>query len=98
MTTSSRPFAQGSGERGAVSEFERSLPLVNEIVALLGEPRPGEVTTIAAIADGLHRSPNEIIRVFEILGIQPVSWEAPSDYRIEDILEAATRHEVSQRL
>jgi len=79
------------------SEFERSLPLVNEIVALLGEPRPGEMTTVAAIAEALHRSPGDIIRVFELLNLKPFTWDAPSDYSVEAIVEAATRHEVSRR-
>jgi hypothetical protein len=57
----------------------------------------GEVTTIAEIAVALHRASGEIIRVFEILGIQVANWSEPSAYRVADILESCSRHEVARR-
>jgi hypothetical protein len=60
----------------------------------VGVPR---VTSVSDIAMALGRELQEIITVFEVLRLQPFTWERPSDYWVEDILESCTRHEVSQR-
>jgi hypothetical protein len=83
-----------------VSEFEQNLSVINELVALAetmsGEGRTG--TTLAELSARLQRSLNDLVRVVEILGIQPGSWSEPTLYRLEQIIEAGTRHEVARRM
>jgi hypothetical protein len=82
-----------------VSDFEKHLARINEIVTLAEQMAgAGRVnTTLAEIAERLPYPQNEIIRVFEVLGVRVASWSEPSLYKLSDIVEAGTRHEVSQR-
>jgi hypothetical protein len=82
-----------------VSEFEQNLPLIGEVVTLAERlAGAGRVsTTLAELAESLRRPLAEIIRVFEVLNVQVASWSEPSLYRLNDIIESGTRHEVSQR-
>ena len=52
---------------------------------------------IPEIALAIGKTFNEVVRIFDLLGVRPASWESPSDYRVSDILESASRHEVSAR-
>jgi hypothetical protein len=82
-----------------MTEFEKHLPLVNEVV-VLAERMAGAGrtwTSLTEISERLRRPLSEIIRVFEILGLKPMAWSDPSSYRLSDIIEAGTRHEVSRR-
>jgi hypothetical protein len=79
------------------TKFEAQLPLVNEVVAFLESLRPRETVSVVEIANGLNRSRNEIITLFDVLNIQPGRWDEPSDYEIAAILESCSRHEVSAR-
>ena len=83
-----------------MNDFERNLSLINELVTVCEcMSDAGRVnTTIAELTERLHRSLNEIVRLFEVLGIQPGSWSEPQLYRLADIIEAGTGHEVSQRM
>jgi hypothetical protein len=83
-----------------VSEFEKTLPLIGELVTvserLAGAGRVS--TTLAELAESLRRPAPEIIRAFEVLNVQVASWSEPTLYRLEQIIEAGTRHEVAQRM
>jgi hypothetical protein len=83
-----------------LSEFEQNLSLINELVTLCerlaGADRVS--TTLAELSEGLRCPLSEVIRVYEILGIQPGSWSEPTLYRLEQIVEAGTRHEVARRM
>jgi hypothetical protein len=83
-----------------VNEFEKNLPLIGELVTLCERMAgAGHVgTTLAELSERLLRPLSEIIRVFEVLNVQVASWSEPSLYRLNDIIEAGTRHEVSQRM
>lgn len=56
-----------------------------------------EHTDVKELAERLRRPPSEILRVLELHNIQMASWSEPSAYRIADILEVLTRHEVAAR-
>jgi len=58
---------------------------------------PRKTAKIPEIALAIGKTFNEVVRIFDLLGVRPASWESPSDYRVSDILESASRHEVSAR-
>ena len=82
-----------------MSDFERNLSLINELVALsermAGAGRAS--TTVAELSERLRRPLSDVIRVFEILGVQPGGWSEPSTYLLSAIIESGTRHEVARR-
>ena len=81
-----------------MTEFEKHLPLINEVVALLERWQlQRQTVNVLAIGNGLHRMPGEIIRLFNLFGIQPVAWNLPEDYEVAAIIETLTRDEVLQR-
>jgi hypothetical protein len=90
----------GDGERGLEKSFEANLPVINEIVALaermVGAGRTS--TTALELAERLRRPLSEILRVFGILGVDIADFSEPTLYRLADIIESGTRHEVSRRM
>jgi hypothetical protein len=79
-----------------MDDFERSLPLINDLYSAV-EHWPRKTVTIAEVALALGMTFNEIIRIFDLLGLRPATWESPSDYAVESIRESCCRHEVSWR-
>jgi ABC-type proline/glycine betaine transport system ATPase subunit len=79
-------------------ELRRQMPFVNQVVGLLEHWKLQKQTvSVLAIANGLHRIPGEVHRLFELFGLQPVSWQFPEDYEVATIIETLTRHEVAAR-
>jgi hypothetical protein len=71
--------------------------LVNRLVAYLSEQKDRRFIKISDLARDTGTPPHEVLSIFGAAGIQPDSWSAPSDYSIETITEALTRHEVGNR-
>jgi hypothetical protein len=82
-----------------MDEFEQNLHLIGEITTLaeILASAGHTCTTLPEIAERLRRSFNQIVSVFRLLGIVPRSWDDPGSYLLSDIVESATRHEVSAR-
>ena len=77
-------------------ELYCKLGLLNSLVkSLQGWPR--EWVTEREIATALCEPVSLIIKIFDTLGCKPRNWAHPELYAVEDVLEAATRHEVSAR-
>jgi hypothetical protein len=92
-------FADGEGGRG-LSEFEKNLTAINDVVTLAERlAGAGRVsTTLAELSERLCRPLSEILRVFGVLGVDIADFSEPTLYRLEQIIEAGTRHEVAQRM
>lgn len=80
-----------------MTRFEESIPLACRVAAYLEGQRGTQTVTIAAISEALNVSPTVVIQLFEVFGVTPVSWEAPSDYEVAAIVETLTRHEFAYR-
>lgn len=81
------------------AEFDANIFVITEI-ATIAERMAGAgrtSTTMTELAERLRRPLSEIIRVFELLGLQPRAWSDPSSYLLSDMIEAATRHEMAHR-
>jgi hypothetical protein len=90
--------AKATRRRRIVTEFERHLPLIISLAATLERWQlRHETVNVRALARGLRQPLAEIYKVLDVLGVKPRDWSEPERYRVEDILEAATRHEVANR-
>jgi hypothetical protein len=81
-----------------MSDFDLccELGLLNDVVAAL-QAWPRESVTEREVATALCQPVSLIIKIFDALGCKPRNWCYPELYAVEDVLEAATRHEVSHR-
>jgi hypothetical protein len=70
--------------------------VVNDVVAAL-QSWPREHISERELATAITQPVNVVISLFCVLGVVPRNWAFPELYAVEDVLEAATRHEVSQR-
>jgi hypothetical protein len=77
-------------------ELKKSLPFVNQVIAWLSSQRTPTVTLLQ-LSNGTRHSPGEIIKLFELFGVQPISWLFPSDFEISTIVESLGRHEMAAR-
>ena len=78
------------------NDFQRQLPLINQIVKLCQGWKSDRIT-MDEVARHLEVPLILIMNLFDDLGLAPRAWSAPEDYAIEDVIEASTRHEVSRR-
>jgi hypothetical protein len=90
------PEVRGGGGTVSANEFDANAAIIAEIAALAERMGHGSATVVD-LASELRRPPSEIHRVFELLGLRPRAWSDPEHYAVQDILESATRHEVSSR-
>jgi len=78
-------------------EFEAALPLIIEIAVWCEAHAERQTVTVQELSAALGRRRAELYRAFDLMGLQPATWEAPDEYALGDIIEVATRHEVAHR-